>query len=346
MPWTRILPDPIQHAGLEGDVTCERWLEYPEAIREALDQALDIDPRVFIMGQDVDEGGCMFGTTKGLTAKYGAERCIDTPLAESGLMGVVVGAAMGGMRPVYMHNRPDFFYLCLDQLVNHASKWHYMFGGAVNVPLVVWACIGKGWGSGAQHSQTLEGVMMQFPGLKFVMPCTAYDTKGLLMAAIADPNPVVIIDHRHNFKFKGRVPEEPYQVPIGKGVVRKEGADVSIIAFSNMVIEALKAADALAEQGIDAEVIDLRSLRPIDEEIIIESVRKTGRLVVTDTGWRRGGVSAEVMAIVAEHAHDALKAPARRVTCPDVPTPSGYTLERAFYRDMNHIVEAVRDVMG
>lgn len=342
MPWTKIRPEFREQKALWDAAPTDRCIEYSLAICEALDHALTVDPNVFVMGQDVDAAGGMFGTTNGLHQKHGAHRCFDTPLAESAMTGVAVGAAMGGMRPVYLHNRPDFFFLTMDQLINHASKWHYMFAGAMNVPLVVWACIGRGWGSGAQHSQTLEGVFMQFPGLKFVMPSTAYDAKGLLLAAIADDNPVMVIEHRHNFRFKGPVPEEPYTVPIGKGVVRRSGADVTVAGISHMAIQALEAAEELAQEGIDCEVIDLRSLRPLDEEIVIESVRKTGRLVVTDTGWRRGGFTAEIAAVVAERAFDALKAPVRRVTCPDVPTPSGYTLEQAFYADKRDIIEAVR----
>lgn len=345
MPWTNIKSEFNAHDTLVASPECERWLEYPEAIREALDIALDIDPRVFVMGQDVDARGGMFGTTAGLHEKYGADRSFDTPLAEAGLTGIAMGAALGGMRPVYMHNRPDFFYLCADQLINHASKWHYMFGGATCVPMVMWACIGKGWGSGAQHSQALQGTFMQYPGLKFVMPSTAYDAKGLMLAAIADDNPVMIMEHRHNFKYKDRVPEGAYTVPIGKGVVRREGDDVTIVAISHMVIEAQKAADHLATENISVEVVDLRSLRPLDKDIVLQSVSKTGRLVVADTGWTTGGVTAEIAALVAESAFEDLRAPVRRVACPDLPTPSGYTLEQGFYAGQEDIVRAARETV-
>lgn len=345
MPWTKLQTGVLEHDAFAHDAECERWLNYNEAIHEALDIALGLDPNVFILGQDVDAPTAMFGTTRDFHKKYGPDRCFDTPLAEAGMTGIAIGAAMAGMRPVYMHNRPDFFFLCSDQLINAASKWHFMFNGAVNVPMVIWACIGRGWGSGAQHSQSLEGVFMQFPGLKFVMPSSAYDAKGLMLAAIADPNPVMIIEHRHNFKYKGRVPEDAYTVPIGKGIVRREGADVSVVAISQMAILAQQAAEDLAKEDIDVEVVDLRSLRPLDEDIILKSVRKTGRLVVADTGWKRGGVSAEVMAIAMEHAFESMKGPARRVNCADCPTPSGYSLEEAFYADKGDIIAAVRDVM-
>ncbi len=189
MPWTKVVPEVSELEWLRETAPSERTLGYAQAIHEALDQALALDPRVFVMGQGVDDPGGMFGATKGLHEKHGAERCFDTPLAEASMTGIAMGAALGGMRPVYMHNRPDFLFLTLDQLVNHASKWHYMFAGAVSVPMVVWACIGRGWGSGAQHSQALQGTMMQYPGLKVVMPSTAYDAKGLMLPPSQIPTP-------------------------------------------------------------------------------------------------------------------------------------------------------------
>ena len=344
-PWLKITPELNEPDAYDSSDTSGCRLSYAEAIREALDQALALDPRVFVMGQGVDDPGGQFGTTLNLHKKYGAERVFDTPLSEDALMGIAVGAAIGGMRPVYIHNRPDFLLLAMDQLVNHASKWHYMFGGAVNVPMVVWACIGRGWGSAAQHSQALQGLFMHVPGLRLVMPSTCYDAKGLMLSAIADDNPVIIIEHRYNFKHKGLVPECVYRVPLGKGVVRRPGKDVTLVAISYMAIEAYKAAEELAKDGIDAEVIDLRTLRPLDEEIILTSVAKTGRMVVADTGWRTGGVCAEIMALVAEKGFASLKAPVRRVTSPDVPTPAGYTLEEAFYTGMPEIVAAAREIV-
>ena len=345
MPWTKVLPEVDELLPSRSQTDSDRILSYNEAIREALVQAMELDSSVFVMGQGVDDAGGSFGMTKDLHKQFGAERSFDTPLAESSLTGIAMGAALGGMRPVYVHNRPDFFYLCLDQLVNHASKWHYMFGGQQNVPMVLWACIGRGWGSGAQHSQALQGTMMQYPGLKFVMPSSAYDAKGLMLAAIKDPNPVVIMEHRHNFRFKGPVPEKAYTVPIGKGVVRREGTDVTVVAISNMVNESLAAANELAEQGVDVEVVDLRSLRPLDEDIILKSLCKTGRLVVADSGWKTAGVTAEVAAVAAEKGFSFLKAPVQRVACPDVPTPSGYTLEDAFYIGADDVKRAVLDVL-
>ena len=345
MPWSKVKPEldePDFH--LESDES-QRRLTYPEAIREALDQALALDSRVFVMGQGVDDPGGMFGTTLNLHKKHGSHRVFDIPLAENALTGVAVGAALGGMRPVYLHNRPDFLLLAMDQLVNHAAKWSYMFGGAVHVPLVVWACVGRGWGSAAQHSQALQGLFLHVPGLKLAMPSTCYDAKGLMLAAIADPNPVLLLEHRYNFKQRGFVPEKPYQIPFGRGVVRKAGKDISLVAASHMVMEAYKAAQELAREGIEAEVIDLRSLRPLDEELILTSLRKTGRMVVADNGWRTGGVAAEVAALAAEKAFAFLKAPIRRVTCPDLPTPAAYTLEEAYYLGAEEIAAEARELV-
>jgi len=357
MPWSRIIPDinepefqcaPDQKPdaqGLSADSPCRR-ITYAEAVREGIAQAMELDPSVYVMGQGVDDPSGMFGATRGLHTQFGPERAFDTPLAETALTGVAVGSALGGMRPVYCHNRPDFLFLALDQIANHAAKWSYMFGGAACVPLVIWSCIGRGWGSAAQHSQALQGIFMHIPGLRLIMPSTCFDAKGLMIAAIKDNNPVVIMEHRLNFRQKGVVPEGMYTVPIGKGVVRRPGKDVTIVAVSHLVSDAYEAAQELsAEEGIDAEVIDPRTLRPLDEELILESVAKTGRLVVADTGWKTGGVTAEIAAMVAEKGFSLLKAPIARVACPDLPTPAGYTLENAFYIGKPEIKAAVLDVV-
>jgi acetoin:2,6-dichlorophenolindophenol oxidoreductase subunit beta len=345
MPWSNVKPEMDEPDFFQEDHESRRKLNYPEAIREALDQALALDSRVFVMGQGVDDPGGMFGATLNLHKKHGSQRVFDTPLAENALTGVAIGAALGGMRPVFFHNRPDFLLLAMDQLVNHAAKYSFMFGGAVHVPLVVWACTGRGWGSAAQHSQALQGLFLHVPGLKLAMPSTCYDAKGLMLAAIADPDPVLLLEHRYNFKQRGFVPEGVYRVPLGKGVVRKQGKDISLVAVSHMVLEAYQAAIALAREGIDAEVIDLRSLRPLDAEIILTSLKKTGRLVVADSGWRTGGLGAEVAAVAAEKGFGFLKAPIRRVATPDVPTPAGYTLEAAFYVGATEIAAAARELV-
>lgn len=345
MPWSKIKQDISEPEFRNEAEMCKRTLGYGEAIREALQLALNHDQRVFIMGQGVDDPDGMFGVTRNLHLEFGPERVFDTPLAEGALMGVSVGAALAGMRPVYFHNRPDFLLLTMDQLVNHAAKWSYMFGGAVNVPLVVWACIGRGWGSAAQHSQALQGLFMHIPGLKLVMPGTCYDAKGLMLAAIADPNPVLIIDHRFNFRQKGTVPAGMYNVPIGKGIIRKTGKDVTIVAVSHLITDAFHAALELSAAGIEAEVIDLRTLRPLDEEIILNSIDRTGRLVIADCGWKTGGITAEIAALVAEKGFFHLKAPIRRVACPDLPTPASFTLEEAYYIGKKDIINAVLEII-
>ncbi|MFC1829961.1 alpha-ketoacid dehydrogenase subunit beta [Thermodesulfobacteriota bacterium] len=345
MPWSKIHADSNEPDFYTESNNTERRIPYSEAVREGLRQALDLDDRVFVMGQGVDDPGGMFGTTRGLQDEFGHRRIFDTPLAETALTGIAVGAALGDMRPVYFHNRPDFLLLAMDQLVNHAAKWYFMFGGAVSVPLVLWTCIGRGWGSAAQHSQALQALFFHVPGLKLIMPCTCFDTKGLMLAAIKDNNPVLIMDHRFNFKQKGIVPEQMYTIPIGKGIIRRSGKDVTVVAVSHLVTDAFYAAQELAQQGIDVELIDPRTLRPLDETLILESVSKTGKLVIADTGWKTGGVTAEIAAVVAEKAFSSLKAPIERVACPDVPTPAGYTLEDAFYIDKKHIKNAVLKTM-
>jgi len=341
MPWSKIKPEYDEPDYCDQHESCTRRISYAEAIREGLSQSLTLDPNVFVMGQGVDDPAGMFGTTKGLQQKFGKERVFDTPLAETALTGVAVGAALGGMRPVYFHNRPDFLYLAMDQLVNHASKWSYMFGGKVCVPMVIWSCIGRGWGSAAQHSQALQGLFMHIPGLKLIMPTTCFDAKGLLLSAIKDNNPVIILDHRFNFKQKGIVPEEMYIVPIGKGVVRRPGKDITVVAISHLVSDVFIVAQELSGEGIEVEVIDPRTLRPLDEELILESVSKTGRLLIVDTGWKTGGVTAEIAALAAEKAFQYLKAPVARIACPDLPTPAGYTLEDAYYISKQDIKNAI-----
>lgn len=345
MPWSKIthgISEPDFYNEGEG---CKRILGYDEAIREALQLALNQDQRVFVMGQGVDDPDGIFGATRGLHLKFGHERVFDTPLAEAALMGVSVGAALAGMRPVYFHNRPDFLLLAMDQLVNHAAKWSYMFGGAANVPLVVWACIGRGWGSAAQHSQALQGLFMHIPGLKLAMPSTCYDAKGLMLAAIADPNPVLIMDHRLNFRLKGLVPAQMYLTPIGKGIIRRPGKDVTIVAISHMVMDSFFAAEEAKQLGIEAEVIDLRSLCPLDEDIILNSVTKTGRLIIADCGWKTAGITAEIGAMVAEKGFSHLKAPIRRIACPDLPTPAACTLEETYYIGKKDIKKAILELM-
>jgi acetoin:2,6-dichlorophenolindophenol oxidoreductase subunit beta len=344
MPWTTIQVEKQDNYFIN-DSDASRVISYKDAIYEALDQSMSLDSRVFIMGEGVDDPGGIFGTTKGLCKKYGKDRVFDTPIAENALTGIATGAAMAGLRPIFVHARMDFLVISLDQLVNHASKWSYMFGGKVNIPLVVRTISARGWGSGAQHSQCVQGMLMNVPGLKIAIPATPYDAKGLLLSSIIDNNPVLFVEHRWLYKNIGNVPETLYSIPFGKGIVRRKGTDVTIVAVSYMVIEALKAAEKLQTTNISAEVIDLRTIKPIDENIIFESLAKTGKLLITDTGAKTGGVASEISALVAEKAFHLLKKPIARVCCPDVPTPASDILEKAYYQDSETIYTKVLDLM-
>ena len=322
-----------------------REIKYFEAINEALRHAMEQDDSVFLMGLGVDDQKGVFGSTLGLWQQFGRERVFDMPIAENGMTGIAIGAAVAGMRPVMSHQRMDFMLYCMDQLINHAAKWRYMSGGLLRVPLTVRAIIGRGWGQGAQHSQSLQAFFAHVPGLKVVMPASPYDVKGLLLASIADDNPVIFIEHRRLYDLTGPVPEEPYIVPLGKGVIRREGKDVTIVATSYMVPETEQAADSLAAEGIDVELIDPRSLKPLDETLILNSVEKTGRLVVADNGWKTAGFGAEIAARVVYAAFEHLKAPIVRVAFPDVPTPTTIALEQVFYPGPENIVAAVKEVV-
>lgn len=346
MPWTKLQADDSRSLEIFSDAinSSDREISYREALREAQDQALERDSRVFLIGEGIDDPGGVFGTTSGLVQKYGRGRIMDMPLAENGLTGIAAGAAMTGMRPVLIHMRVDFLPMAMDQIINHVAKWSYMTGGAVKVPLTMRAIIGRGWGSAAQHSQSLQALFAHIPGLQVVMPASPYDAKGLLLGCIASGIPSLVIEHRWLYDRKERVPESPYLIPAGSGVVRRPGKDITLAGVSHMVYELLLAAEDLAKEGINAEVIDLRSVRPIDEQLIVSSVRKTGRLLVADTGWKRCGISAEVAAIVAEQAYDALRSPVRRVTIADAPTPASPVLESVYYptnADIKNTIKAM-----
>ena len=324
-----------------------RQLSYAQAINETLHQMMERDSRVFLIGQGVTSPWYVGTTTTGLIDRFGPERVVDTPVSENGVTGVAVGAALCGMRPVLMHPRMDFMYYAMDQIANHAANWHYMFGGQLSVPLTIWGIINRGGEQAAQHSQALQAMFTHIPGLKVVMPGNPYDAKGLLVASIEDDNPVVYIDDRWLYDHVGEVPEELYSVPIGKGIIRKEGKDVTVAATSYMVYEASKAAEALEKEGVNVEVIDIRSLKPLDEKLLFKSVRKTGRLVIADGGWKTCGVGAEIAARVAENdIFKKLKAPVVRVSLPDTPAPASSTLEQAYYRKAEDVVKAIRKVVG
>jgi pyruvate/2-oxoglutarate/acetoin dehydrogenase E1 component len=343
MPWDEGLVNSLVYD--KPDPAEGRVASYAKAIHEALTIGLESDPSVFVMGQGVDDPSAMFGTTRGLQQQFGPERVFDTPLSEEGMMGVCAGAAMNGMRPVFMHNRPDFVLLAFNQLVTHAAKFHFMDNGQTTVPMVVWAAIGRGWGSGAQHSQAIQGMLIGVPGLKIVMPSTPYDAKGLLLSAILDNNPVCVFEHRWLMKKDGVVPDGFYRVPLGRGIYRRRGDDVTIVGASHAIELGMQAAGQLATEGISAEVIDLRTIKPMDEQIILESLEKTGRIVAVDTAWMKGGVCAEIGCLAAEKGFRHLKAPVARVGLPDVPTPAGYTLEQFFYPDAARIAAAARSLV-
>ena len=343
MPWDEGLVNSLLYD--RPDPSEGRVVSYVGAINEALALALEENPRVFVLGQGVDDPSAMFGTTRGLQERFGRERVFDTPLSEEAMMGVSTGAAMNGMRPVYMHNRPDFVLIAFNQLVTHAAKLHFMDNGQTTVPLVVWAAIGRGWGSGAQHSQAIHGMLLGVPGLKIVMPSTPHDAKGLLLSAIVDNNPVCVFEHRWLMKKDGIVPEGPYRVPIGKGIYRRRGSDVTIVGASHAIELGAQAAATLASEGIEADVIDLRTIKPLDEAIVLESLHKTGRLLVVDTAWMKGGVCAEIGCLAAEKGFRDLKAPVCRIGLPDVPTPAGFTLEQFYYPDAPRIATAARTLV-
>lgn len=308
-----------------------RQLTYAQAIREAFAQMFRQDSRVFVIGQGVWSPWYVGTSMRDLDKEFGRERVIDSPVSENATTGAAIGAALAGMRPVVVHPRVDFMVLAVDQIVNEAANWSYMFGGRAHVPVVIRPIINRGGEQGAQHSQALQAWLMHVPGLKVVMPATPYDAKGLLIASILDDNPVIYIDDRWLYDEVGDVPDEIYSVPIGKAAVRRVGRDVTVVATSYMVREAVAAATTLAEDGISVEVIDVRSLKPLDDETILASVRKTGRLVIADAAWRTCGAAAEVAARVVETAYDSLKAPVVRVTLPDVPAPTSRALEMEYY---------------
>lgn len=344
MPWTKVFltEDSLQQfKAIDG----LRSLTYVQALREAQEQLLASDGRVFIIGEGVDDSGGVFGSTLGLVEKFGPERVMDIPIAENGLTGVAVAAAAAGLRPIFVHQRMDFLPMCMDQIVNHAAKWFYMSGGSVNVPLVIRSIIGRGWGSAAQHSQAFHALFMHIPGLKIAMPSTPYDAKGLLIAAVEDGNPVMFIEHRWIYSSVGSVPEEKYTVPFGQGIVRKEGRDVTVVALSQMVYDVTKAAQELEAEGISVEVIDPRTLKPLDDELIFNSVKKTGRMVIADVACKTGGVGAEIACRVVENDVSLLKAPVRRINFADTPTPASPVLEDAYYPKTSTIKETIKELL-
>jgi acetoin:2,6-dichlorophenolindophenol oxidoreductase subunit beta len=318
-----------------------RTLSYAAAIREAHAQLLRSDPAVFVFGQGLWSPWYVGSSMKDLDKEFGRDRILDSPVSENATTGAAVGAALAGMRPIVVHPRMDFMLLAVDPIVNQAANWSYMFAGKIGAPVVIRAIINRGGEQAAQHSQAVHAMFAHVPGLKVVMPATAHDAKGLLISAVYDGNPVMYIDDRWLYAEEGHVPEEMYKVPIGVAAVRRPGDDVTIVASSWMTSESLKAADTLAARGISCEVVDLRSIKPWDREQVFASVRKTGRLVVADGGWRTCGFASEVAAEVAGEAFQHLRAPIARVTLPDTPAPMSKTLEREYYAGAERVIGAV-----
>jgi pyruvate dehydrogenase E1 component beta subunit len=321
-----------------------RSISYADAIREAHAQLLRIDPRVFLIGQGLWSPWYAGTSLRDIDREFGRDRILDSPVSENATTGAAIGAAITGLRPIVFHPRMDFMLLAIDPIVNQAANWSYLFAGQVNVPIVIRSVINRGGEQGAQHSQALQATFAHIPGLKVVMPSTPYDAKGLLIAAVNDGNPVMYIDDRWLYNEKGEVPEEMYSIPIGQAAMRREGTDVTIVATSYMAVQSARAAEILAERDIDAELIDLRSIKPWDYELVCSSVRKTGHLVVVDAAWGTCGIAAEIAATVADKVFHYLKAPIARLTLPDLPAPTSGALEAAYYIGTENVVTAVENL--
>jgi len=322
-----------------------REITYSQALNEALRICLTEDERVVLLGEDIGCYGGIFQVTKGLQTEFGPDRVVDTPISEAGFVGASVGAALTGMRPVTEIMFIDFTTVCMDMIINQMAKMHYMFGGKGKVPMVLRVNIGAGRGTAAQHSQSFHSIFMHVPGLFVAAPSTPYDAKGLLIEAVKNDNPVIFVEHKRLYNTRGMVPEESYRIPFGKAEVKRAGKDVTVFATHALVLSALEAAEEAAKDGIDVEVIDPRTLSPLDKDTLIASVKKTGRLLVADEDNKTCGVAAEVSAIVAEEAIEYLKAPILRNCSPDTPVPFSPPLEKAFIFGKDRLLESVRRLM-
>jgi pyruvate/2-oxoglutarate/acetoin dehydrogenase E1 component len=317
-----------------------------DAIRVGSAEAMAADPSVIVMGLGVPDPKGVFGTTVGLQEEFGKSRVFDIPCSENAITGVAIGAALGGYRPILTHQRVDFALLSVEQIVNQAAKWRYMFGGRMNVPLVIRMIVGRGWGQGPQHSQALHAWFAHVPGLKVVLPVLPQDSRDLLLLSVEDDDPVIFIEHRWLHGVKGHVDSRRPQLPLGRAAVVREGKDVTVAAFSYMVLEAIEASKRLAEDGISVEVIDMRTARPLDSDTLLSSVRKTGRFVAADIGTGICSVGSELVSIVARGAHNNLQSPPELVASPECPTPTSPALSAEYYPRAPHIVAAVRRTLG
>jgi pyruvate/2-oxoglutarate/acetoin dehydrogenase E1 component len=323
-----------------------REIAYREALREAIREEMLRDEKVFLLGEDIADLGGGFKVTPGLADEFGRDRVRNTPISEAAIVGAALGASLVGMRPIADLTYIDFTTIAMDQIVNQTAKVRYMFGGKARASLVIRVMAGAGRASAAQHAQSLEAWYTHVPGLKVVMPSTPYDVKGLLKASVRDDNPIMFIEHMLLYNEKGPVPEEEYLVPIGKADIKREGKDVTIVATSRMVLRALKAAELLAKDGIEAEVVDPRTLVPLDEETILQSVRKTSKLVIVHEACRRSGYGAEIAATVAEKAFYDLDAPIKRIGAANTPLPFSPKMENFVIPDEQAIVKGVRELFG
>jgi acetoin:2,6-dichlorophenolindophenol oxidoreductase subunit beta len=319
---------------------------FSRGVNEALTIALENDPTVICYGLGVPDPKGVFGTTLGLQERFGSDRVFDMPTSESAMTGIAIGAAINGLRPVLTHQRLDFALLSMDQLVNNAAKWHYMFGSQRAVPITIRMILGRGWGQGPTHSQNLQSWFAHIPGLKVVMPASPADAKGLLLSSIFDDDPVIFLEHRWLHEMSAEVPDEDVRIPIGKAAVLREGADLTIVAMSYMTVEARHALEHLEKGGVSAELIDLRTISPIDWPTIAESIRKTGRLLVLDTSNSFCSVAGEVIARAAEELFSDLKCPPRRICLPDIPTPTSSALTERYYRRAEDVVRAAGEMTG
>jgi len=321
-------------------------MKYSEAIQDAQAVMMRLDKRVFVCGLGVPAPKEVFGSCSGLKEEFGNKRVFDTPASENGTLGLLLGASLQGMRPIMVNQRVDFFLLALDQLINHASKWKYMFGGRQEMSVLVRLIVGRGWGQGPQHSQSMHALFAHIPGLKVAAPACAYDAKGMIIAALQEGGPVVMIEHRRLYDEIQYVPQGMYSVAFGQARVVVEGKDMTLVASSHMVSEAQKAACLLKDHGISVELIDLRSLRPLDTETVYASVKKTGHLVLVEGDWKPCSVSGEIIASLAEKDPGVFKSPPMRVMWPDMPAPTSAPLEEAFYPSVKDICDACLKVLG
>ncbi|MBT7960115.1 MAG: dehydrogenase [Akkermansiaceae bacterium] len=323
-----------------------RMITFAEALNEAQAYALENIEGTYLMGLGAPDPKGIFGSTLGLQEKFGEKKVFDVPISENALTGVALGSAATGLRPILTHQRVDFALVSIDQIVNQAAKWHYMFGGEMSAPMVIRMIIGRGWGQGPQHSQALHAWFAHIPGLKVVLPATGYDAKGMLIAAVKDENPVVFLEHRWLYNIKDAVPESGYEIPLDKAVIKRKGADVTLIGISYMTLECLRAADLLARQGISAEVIDLRSVRPIDYDTLINSVQKTGLVLIADHATLVGSITSELASRLSEKLFDSLKKAPIRVGLPDYPVPTSHQLAEGYYPLASTIFDSTVTALG